>query len=61
MNKYSVEIIEILSTTIQVNADDEEEAYNIAHMLYNTKEVVLSDDDYVDTIFQITKENDEDR
>lgn len=61
MNKYSVEIIEILSTTIQVNADDEEEAYNIAHMLYNTKEVVLSDDDYVDTVFQITKENDEDR
>lgn len=61
MNKYNVEIIEILSTTIQVNADDEEEAYNIAHMLYNTKEVVLSDDDYVDTVFQITKENDEDR
>jgi len=48
-----IEVEEILSKIITVEADSEEEALQIVNEQYQNEEIVLSSDNYIDTNFKI--------
>lgn len=48
-NLYEVEIVEVLSRTIEISATSEDEAYSKAQQLYLEQEFVLNSDDYSET------------
>jgi hypothetical protein len=50
---YKVEITETLQKTIDIVADNDDEAYNIAKRLYHDEVIVLTCDDYVQTDIDI--------
>lgn len=50
---YYVTITEILEKTIEIEAENETNAINIAKDKYNKEEVILTADDYADTHFGI--------
>lgn len=52
MSMYEIEIEEILSKTISVNADSHEEAIKKAKMLYDNSEIILSADDFLEVNFK---------
>ncbi|MDD7280907.1 DpnD/PcfM family protein [Floccifex sp.] len=49
MSLYEVEFTETLQKTIEVEAEDEYEAYLIAKRMYRKAEVILMAEDYIDT------------
>ena len=49
--EYNVEIVETLSRTIAVNADNAADAESKAREKYRNSEIVLSGDDHVNTDF----------
>ena len=51
--KYSIEIIEMLSKAIAVEATDPDEAYSTVVQSYKNGDVVLGADDFVDVDFKI--------
>ena len=51
--KYNVIIIELLKKTIEIEAENETNAIDIARDKYNKEEVILTADDLVDTDFGI--------
>ena len=51
--KYYVTITEILETTIEIEAENETNAINIAKEKYNKEEIRLAADDLVDADFDI--------
>ena len=51
--KYIVIITEILEKTIEIEAENETNAINIARDKYNKEEVILTADDLADTQFDI--------
>ena len=51
--KYYVTITEILETTIEIEAENETNAIDIAKDNYNKEEVKITADDLVDTQFDI--------
>ena len=51
--KYIVIITEILEKTIEIEAENETNAIDIAKDKYNKEEVILTADDLVDTDFDI--------
>ena len=51
--KYNVTIIELLEKTIEIEAENETNAIDIAKDKYNKEEVILTADDLVDTDFGI--------
>ena len=51
--KYNVTIIELLEKTIEIEAENETNAIDIARDKYNKEEVILTADDYADTHFGI--------
>lgn len=51
--KYIVIITEILEKTIEIEAENETNAINIARDKYNKEEVMLAADDLSDTHFDI--------
>ena len=51
--KYNVTITEILEKTIEIEAENENNAIDIARDKYNKEEVILTADDYADTHFGI--------
>ena len=51
--KYKVEITETLQRTVEVEAKDEDEAYQIVNDMYRNEEIVLSADDYIDTKIEV--------
>ena len=46
--KYKVEITEFLQKTIEVDAQDEKEAYSKVKQMYDDEKIVLSADDFTD-------------
>ena len=51
--RYSVEIKETLSRTIEVEAKTRNEAQEIAKQLYRKEEIVLTTDDFVGVVFSV--------
>ena len=51
--KYYVTITEILEKTIEIEAENENNAIDIAKDKYNKEEIILTADDLVDTDFDI--------
>lgn len=47
MNKYKINIEEVLLRTIEIEAETEEEALKIAIKKYNKEEIILGSDDFI--------------
>ncbi|ALF59847.1 DpnD/PcfM family protein [Psychrobacter urativorans] len=52
---FNVEITEILSRVIKVNAKDEQSALSRVQALYQNEEVVLGSEDYRNTEFEVVE------
>lgn len=46
--KYKVTVVETLALTFDVNADNEQEAYDNVHSRYMSEDIVLSANDFND-------------
>ena len=46
MKKYSIEVLEVLSRIVEVEASDEKEAIELVRQMYRKCEIVLDDSDY---------------
>lgn len=57
MKKYLVEITETLQKQITITANSREEAEQKVKEKYRNEEIVLDESDYVDTEFEVLKEN----
>lgn len=53
MNRYVVEIKEVLKRTILVNAENEEEAKEIIQRDYALEKIVLGSEDYESTDIEV--------
>ena len=51
MKTFEIEVKEILSRTIEVKANSEDEALTIVKQKYNDEEIVLDSSDFVDVYF----------
>lgn len=49
---YKIEIIETLSKTVEIEAEDYTEAKNEVERMYNDEEVVLTADNHTNTEFE---------
>lgn len=56
MKKYLVEITEILQKQIPITANSREEAEQKVRDKYRNEEIVLNENDYIDTEFAVLKE-----
>lgn len=56
MKKYLVEITETLQKQITVSANSREEAEQKVKERYRNEDIVLTEDDYIDTDFHVIKE-----
>ena len=56
MKKYLVEITETLQKQITITASSREEAEQKGKEKYRNEEIVLDENDYVDTVFTVLKE-----
>lgn len=52
MDKYKVEITETLKKTVEVEADNEEEALHKVMKMYKNEEVILDYNDFADLDFK---------
>ena len=55
MKKYSIEVLEVLSRIVQVEALDEEDAIARVRQKYRKCNIVLDDSDYKVTEFSVKK------
>ena len=46
MKKYSIEVLEVLSRIVEVEASDKEDAIERVRQMYRKCEIVLDDSDY---------------
>jgi hypothetical protein len=56
MKKYSIEVLEILSRIVEVEASDEEDAIEQVRQKYRKCDIVLDDSDYKETEFSVKDE-----
>lgn len=49
--KFKVNVEELLSRVVEVDADNEEEAENLVEEMYKNQEIILDADDLVSTEF----------
>ncbi|WP_416328109.1 DpnD/PcfM family protein [[Clostridium] innocuum] len=56
MKKYLVKITETLQKQITITANSREEAEQKVKEKYRNEEIVLDENDYVDTVFTVLKE-----
>ena len=56
MKKYSIEILEVLSRIVEVEASDEEDAIERVRQMYRKCEIVLDDSDYKVTEISVKDE-----
>ena len=50
---YVVEIVESVSKLVEIEAENEEEALEIAQQKYSNEEIELTDDDELEVIFNV--------
>ena len=56
MKNYSIEVLEVLSRIVEVEASDEEEAIEKVEQMYRKCKIVLDDSDYKMTEFSVKDE-----
>ena len=56
MKKYSIEVLEVLSRIVEVEASDEEDAIERVRQKYRKCEIVLDDSDYKETEISVKDE-----
>ena len=56
MKKYSIEVLEVLSRIVEVEASSEEDATEQVRQMYRKCEIVLDDSDYKVTEFSVKDE-----
>lgn len=56
MKKFSIEVLEVLSRIVEVEASDEEDAIRQVRQKYRKCEIVLDDSDYKETEFSVKDE-----
>ena len=56
MKKYSIEVLEVLSRIVEVEADDEKAAIEMIRQMYRNCKIVLDDSDYMVTEFSVKDE-----
>ena len=56
MKKYSIEVLEVLSRIVEVEASDEEDAIERVRLMYRKCDIVLDDSDYKVTEFSVKDE-----
>jgi len=56
MKKYSIEVMEVLSRIVEVEASDEEDAIERVRQMYRKCEIVLDDSDYKVTEISVKDE-----
>ena len=56
MKKYSIEVLEVLSRIVEVEASDKEDAIERVRQMYRKCEIVLDDSDYIETEFSVKDE-----
>ena len=56
MKKYCIEVLEVLSRIVEVEASDEEDAIKQVRQKYRKCEIVLDDSDYKETEFSVKDE-----
>ncbi len=54
--KYKVEITEYLQKTIEVDANDENEAYSKVKQIYDNEKIILSADDFIDKEIKVLED-----
>ena len=59
MKKYSIEVLEVLSRIVEVEAADEAEAIEQVRQMYRKCEIVLDDSDYKVTEISVKDEKSE--
>ena len=59
MKKYSIEVLEVLSRIVKVEAADEEAATEKVRQMYRKCEIVLDDSDYKVTEISVKDEKSE--
>ena len=57
--KYKVNVKEILSRTVEIEADSLEDANRKVHQLYDAEEIVLDSSDWQETIIDEAEEAEE--
>jgi len=56
MKKYSIEVLEVLSRIVEVEASDDEDAIERVRQMYRKCEIVLDDSDYKVTEISVKDE-----
>lgn len=56
MKKYCIEVLEVLSRIVEVEASDEEDAIEKVRQMYRRCEIVLDDSDYKVTEISVKDE-----
>ena len=59
MKKYSIEVMEILSRIVEVDAADEGDAIERVRQMYRNCQIVLDDSDYKETEISVKDEKSE--
>ena len=55
MTKYRIEVSEVLSRIVEMEAENEDEAVEIVRQMYRNCELVLDASDYVETEISVKK------
>lgn len=53
MTKFRIQIVEMLTTSVLVDAETSTEANDIVREMYHDEQIVLTDKDYYDTEFYV--------
>ncbi len=56
MKKYSIEVLEVLSRIVEIEASDDEDAIEQVRQMYRKYEIVLDDSDYITTEISVIDE-----
>lgn len=56
MKKYSIEVLEVLSRIVEVDAADEDDAIEKVKQMYRKCDTVLDDSDYKETEISVKDE-----
>ena len=59
MKKFSIEVLEVLSRIVEVEASDEDDATEQVRQMYRNSEIVLDDSDYKVTEISVKDEKSE--
>jgi len=55
MRKYRIEVKEILSRIVEMEADNEDDAFETVRRMYRNCDIVLDASDYVETEISVKK------